>query len=275
MIKVNIDASDLADLFDATGAAKQALADAARDLTVATHAHIVEEANRRLHTRRGMFIDSLSYFQINEDTWVVSLEAKARWIDDGLPEHNMLDDLLKSPKAKTAKDGSRYIVIPFKHNGGATQLTPAQTNLLATIKSQLKKQGIPYGKLEKDEKGTPKLGKLHSFDLTREPLRTGSGPGQGRGPVGRPIQGPTGIPVLQGVSIYQRKVKDKQGKDTVKREIMTFRVASSKHKEQGGRWDHPGLAPMKLMDEGLDWAKRHWEMNIAPKVLGSLVANLS
>lgn len=274
MIHVNIDASDLADLIDAEGEARKIMTEAARDLAAATHGHIVEQANRRLHTRRGMFIEALDYFPINEHTWVVSLAAKARWIDDGMPEHNMLDDLLASPKAKTAKDGSRYIVIPFQHKGGVTQLTPAQQNLLATIKTALRKEGIPYGKIEKDASGAPKLGTLHKLDITKEPLRTGKGPGQGRGPVGRPLQGPTGIPFLQGLSVTQRKVTDKQGKETVRRDIMTFRIASSKHKEQGGRWDHPGLPAMNLMEEGLDWAKKHWEQEIAPRVLGSLIASL-
>lgn len=275
MIHLNIDISDLIPLTGASEAAQRAIIEGARDLTIATHAHIVEEANKRLHTRRGLFIEALSYFQISDDTWVVSLDAKARWIDDGMPDHNMLDDLLKSPKAKNAKDGSRYIVVPFRHSGGPTQLTPAQMNLLTTIKAHLKDRGIPYGKLEHDASGAPKLGRLHRFDVMKEPIKSHNGPGQGRGPIGRPIQGPTGIPVLKGISVYQRKITDKQGKESVKREIMTFRVASSKHREQGGRWDHPGLKPMKLMDEGLEWARAHWESKVAPGVLGRLVSSLS
>src|SRR6185436_18067221 len=178
---------------------------------------------------------------------------------DGLKPHNMLDDLLKSPKAKRAKDGSEYIVIPFQHKKGKTQMTQAQATLTATIKAEMQKMGIPYGKIETHSDGSPRIGVIHELDITKLPLKSWDGPGQGHGPIGDVRQGPTGIPFLQGVQVRQRKALDKRGNEQILREIMTFRVASSKHREQKGRWDHPGTAPVPLLEEASKWAVDHWK----------------
>lgn len=238
-------------------------------LTAMTRAHIIEEANKRLHTRRDMYIENLSHRQVDENTWVIHLDAKALWIEDGMPEHSMIDDLLKSPKAKTAKDGSKYMAVPFQHKKGPTQMTPAQKTLLDTIKTELKNQKIPYGKTEMDSSGKPKLGLLHKFDIKNAPTKTANAPGQGKGPIGSVMQGPTGIPLLQGVRIYQREVKGANGKTSVRRDIMTFRIVSSKMKGQG-RWDHPGLVPLKLFPEGYEWAKKTWENEVLPDLMRQL-----
>jgi hypothetical protein len=272
---VNLDISALIEA--ANGSFDQAVKDqmkkAGEQLTAMTRAHIVEEANKKLHTRREMYIEGLSHFKLNDDTWVVNLDAKVRWIDDGMGAHNMLDDLLKSPKAKTAKDGSKYMVVPFRHGPkGPTQMTPAQKNLLDTIKGELKNRGINYGKTETGSDGKPKIGLLHSFDINSKPTKTHNGPGQGKGPIGSVVQGPTGIPLLQGIRIYQREVKNKDGSKSVRKDIMTFRVASSKHKGQG-RWDHPGVQGVRLMDEAYDWAKRTWEREIVPQLTLAISKN--
>lgn len=266
MFKVTVDIGPFVNVAEKLDeAAKAAMKQAGQRLIAMTRAHIIEEAGKKLHTRRQMFIDGLSHLQVDENTFVVNLDASVRWIDDGMPAHNMIDDLLKSKKAKRAKDGSKYVVVPFSHKKGTTQMTPAQKTLLDTIKTELKQRKIPYGKTEAGPDGKPKLGLLHSFDLKNHPIRTSSGPGQGKGPIGSTMQGPTGIPLLQGVRVYQREIKNKDGSKSVRRDIMTFRVASSKHKGQG-RWDHPGTEAVKLMDEAFDWAKRQWEREVVPQL---------
>lgn len=270
MFYINFDVTPLLALGQELDAAsKKAMKDAGERLTAMTRAHIIEEAGKRLHTRRQMYIDGISHFQVNEDTWVVNLDAKVRWIEDGMPEHNMLDDLLKSKSAKNAKDGSKYVVVPFEHGPkGETQMTPAQKTLLDTIKSTLKEKKIPYGKMETGAGGKPKTGLLHSFDIKNAPIKQTNAPGQGAGPVGSPMQGPTGIPLLQGVRVYQYPIPTsklgKTEKSGFKRMIMTFRIASSNHKNEPGRWDHPGLPAVKLMDEAYEWAKQTWERDIVP-----------
>lgn len=247
-----------------------AMKEAARDLAMQTHAHILEEVQEKLHSTRQKYVDALGIDQADDDTWVITLKKDAMWIEEGLPANkDMLEGLLKSKKAKTAKDGSRYLVVPFEHKKGPTAQTASAKGLTDTLKAEMKKRKIPYGKLETDASGKPKLGLLHSFDIMKAPVKTAHGPGQGKGPIGSVKQGPTGIPFLQGVRIYQQKVKDKAGKEHVQKSIMTFRIASSKHKGQG-RWIHPGLEAKRFLDEAADWAKKQFEDHIRDHIIISV-----
>lgn len=254
---------------------------AAQTLAIQAHAHVKEQAQAKLHSRREMFMEALDFDEPDVNTWSIIVRESGRWIEDGQEPHSMLDDLLKSPKAKTAKDGSKYLVIPFKHNKGPTQRTKAQSELLGSLKTALKDKGIPYGKIEKNPDGSPKLGLLHKMDL--------QGPKQKRpqegamGPVGRPHRvdapgvgevGPAGRPHLWGVRIYQKAKKNADGSPKVDgagqamatREIMTFRVASSK--QQGSnKWFHPGTAPMHFLDDAYAWASDQWDSKIEPELL--------
>jgi ribosomal protein S16 len=288
--------SSLDDLEDLKESAEAEAKKAAAQLAIATHAHLVEKAQEKLHTRRGMFIEALSHFPIDADTWVVNLDANARWIDEGMEAHDMLDDLLKSKSAKRAKDGSTYVIIPFQQNKAKQQMSPAQQSLLATIKKEMAAVGATPNGIESDSSGVPKEGLVRSLDIMKAPLSTNSNP-IGRG-VGRVAQGPTGIPLLSGVKVYQKKIKDKDGNEKMGRFVMTFRVASSKQKDGPGpgettaawkkkqtdkdgktpnqqRWQHPGLEATNLMEEALEWAKQEWAKKIAPALMDRLVASIS
>lgn len=271
MIGINLDLGAIIELKqELRPKIQQALQEAARDLAMQTHAHIVEEVQQKLHSSRDKYLAALHFEPVNDYTWVIGLDRKALWIEEGMEEHEMIDDLLKSPKAKTAKDGSRYTVVPFSHNEGPSRQTPAQQDLTSTIKSELKRRQIPFGKIERDADGKAKLGKLHSIDILKAPLKTKEGPGQGHGPVGQVRQGMTGTPFLQGIRIYQRAIKDQStGKQQVKRSIVTFRVASSKQKGSG-RWVHPGVEARNFMDKASDWAMSIWEQKIVPAIMARL-----
>lgn len=267
MIHIDIDLSSILEL-NQTLKPKidKALQDAARDVSIQAHAKIVELAQQHLHSTRKKYIDSLSIKQENESTWIIALDKKALWIEEGMEEHEMVDDLLKSKKTKTSKDGSRYLSVPFEHKKGPTEQTPYQKSLTDTIKAEMKKRNIPYGNLEMDRDGKPKMGLLHKFDIMKNPLKTGEGPGQGKGAVGQVRQGPTGIPFLQGVRVYQKMVADQTGKLHPQKSIMTFRTVSSKHKGTG-RWVHPGLKAKLFFDQAEDWIRKEWESKIKPMVL--------
>lgn len=241
---------------------------AAAELAAAVHAHAIELASEKLRSRRPKFLESLSFKQINDDLYVIALDVKADWINDGLKPFDMKPGMLKSRKAKTAADGSRYLVVPFEHGAGkvASTVTPAEKNLIDTLKTHMKKKKIPWGKIEKDSSGNPKLGLLHSFDVDHAPIKTKEGPGTGKGPIGSVMQGPTGIPLLQSVRVYQKRRKD----GTVKRSIMTFRTVSSKHGD--GRWHHPGLAPENIMNEAAEWGLQQWETVMGPRVVEAIVS---
>ena len=290
MFLLHLDVSDLLKLDDSfRPAMDKAMKRAAETLAAQVHAHIVENVQQKLRSTRETYLDHLGFHQVDSNTWVVDLMPGALFIEEGMESHSMVDDLLDdSPrpgtkkkdrgtakgKTKTAADGSRYRVIPFEHNIAKTRQTQAATDLTNTIKSELKKMGAPsIGKLETDSAGKPKLGLVRSFDIMTRPVKTAEGPGQGHGPVGVVKQGPTSIPFLQGVRIYQREFQDRSGKSSVKKSIVTFRVVSSKHKAEN-RWVHPGLEARKFMDEAAIWAVSQWEEKIKNEVLGLLAEEL-
>lgn len=278
MFYINIDLSDLEGILDLGDVADAEMQKAAADLTAQTKAKITEIANEKLHSRRNMYLDALSHFQLDENTWVVNLDKRARWIDDGMSEHSMLEALLKSKKAKRAKDGSTYVVVPFQHNRVKQNMTPAQQSLLNTIKNELAKipgdEKVTPNKIETHADGSPKLGLVRSLDIMNKP-KSSSRLKIGAGPLGATAQGPTGIPLLQGVRIYQKEINKPDGSKGVGRFVMTFRVASSKHKSQPGRWRYPGVEATDIMEQGMRWALDRWESKIAPALLDRIVAKLS
>jgi soluble cytochrome b562 len=270
VINLNVDLTAILELGkDLEPTVKKALSEAAGNLALQTHAHIVEKVQKELHSSREKYLGALEFKQVSADTWVINLDKAAMWIEQGQPEHSMLDDLLSSPKAKMSADGSRYVVVPFEHNKGPTRQTQAQNDLTNTIKAEMKKRQIPYGKLEFAADGAPKVGKLHTFNINA-PNKTAEGPGQGHGQIGQARQGPTGIPFLRGVSVYQKQIKDQStGKTKVKKAIMTFRVASSKH--QGTeRWHHPGTEAKEFFEDAQKWALEQWERKIVPDIMRRL-----
>ena len=277
MIRVNIDIKQLEDLMNFDKGIKKIKDEAAQDLMGMVQAKATEIAGQKLRTRRDMFIQGIKPpTKVDEDTWMIALDGKVVWIDDGQPQYDMLKHLLNSPKVKRDKDGNRYIVVPFNHSPGLgkTGATKANQDLIATVKSEMKKRGIPFGGIEKNPNGAPKLGKLHSFSIMNSPVKKANAPGlgnagMGHGPVGEVRQGNTGIPFLQGVQVYQSI--GKTGK--AKRSILTFRIASEKHRSQG-KWQHPGNAPVNIMEEATEWALTTWEKEIAPAIIDKVVSDL-
>jgi hypothetical protein len=283
MFSVNVDLSGLDALKDIPEELDKAAREAIRDLSAMTHAKVVELASTRLNTRRQAFIDGLSLRE-EQGVWLLELGGKARWIDDGMEKHSMLDALLASPKAKRAADGSVYTVVPFDHSPGSgpTNTTPTQLDLVNTVRTEMRKRKIPWAKVERDDQGRPKLGKLHKFNIESSPFKTENAPGQGWGPVGDVRQGYSernarmrehggpgggGIPFLRGVAVYQHALEG----GGVQRSVMTFRIASSKMEGQG-RWEHPGLEPVNVFDDAYKWAMEELENKILPELVKNLTS---
>lgn len=220
-------------------------------LALSAHAKVSELAAERLHSRLHIWQEHFtienSFAKVDNNTYVITIPRELEWIEDGQDAHSMLPALLSSPKAKVAKDGSRYIVVPFKHNKGPTKQPLFAQQVTKELRSKLRKIGVPYSKMETDHQGRPRLGKLHSFNF------------------GGPKRPHWTSPVLDGVRIYQKMVKDKRGRDVVQRDIMTFRVASSKH--FGLKWEYPGIPGEKFLVQVQHWAEQEWETKIVPEIL--------
>ncbi len=261
MFFLNLDISSLVALGNIGPALERQLKEAGEALVVASHGHILEQAQQKLHTSRQKYVDALSFSKIGDDAWVISLANDAMWIEEGIPPGTEMIDWLLGPGrkgkgkgVKTAKDGSKYRAIPLQQNKGPTQSTPKQQSLTDMLKTAMKERKIPYGGIEKDASGKPKTGLLHSFDVTK--LNNGK-----TIPLGR-----SGKSMLQGVRVYQKPVTDNKGNTSVKKAIMTFRTVSSKAKGSGA-WVHPGMEAKHFMDEAYEWALKQWSERIAPDLL--------
>lgn len=196
------------------------------------HSMIVEKANSSLKSTRQKYIDGLSIEKIEStdenEIWAVTLDKSAKWIEDGQSHHEMIDYLVNGPKHKTAKDGHKYVVIPFSHKVSANK-SLAQNKIARYVKSELKKRGLDQV-VTKDGKAV--IGKVASLNLTGD-----------KAPTAR-----FNKPILTGLTIYQREVKNKKGGTSIKRDIMTFRVASETQKGTG-MWEHPGRQGLNAFEQ--------------------------
>jgi len=206
------------------------------NLATLTRTRIAEEASKDLHTTQKTYMDALSDpEEISPGVWVISLDEKALYIEEGIePGKDMKPDLLKGRKSR---------VIPFRYDKVPSQNSSFTNGLIAEIRQNLKKQGVPFKKIEYNANGSPRVGKLHEFNL------------------GGPVPGKGNTQALTRLSIYQ---KEKDGK--VSREILTFRTVTD-GAASAGKWIHPGLDAKKFMDKAMDLAMRDWEEQILPELM--------
>jgi len=224
---------------------KQAVA----GLAAATHAHILEQAGEKLKSLQNKYKEAVDFEQIDDNLWVVSLQESAMFIEKGHGSWNMYDSLAKSKKAKTSKEGNKYMAIPFEHSKRPSEQSANAKELTNQIKSFLKKEKINYKKIEYNSDGSPKMGLLHKFDIKSA----------------TPANPKHKNPLLQGIAIYQRK--DEKGK--IKRDVLTFRMISEKNKGDG-RWEYKSREGLNLFKEAEQWARDTWNSQLLPALIESL-----
>jgi len=224
-------------------------------LAEATHTKTMELAKETFGggSLEDIYVKNLDWQQIDENMSVVTLYEPAMWIEEGR-KSGFMDELLNGKSGKISKDGKRYAVIPFKHaesTGGVdtTQQPYRQSKkareLAGQIKDALKKEGVDPKKIEYNQDGSPRVGRLHSFNFKSARLK----------------ESHKNSP-MEGVSVYQTKQKD----GSIRRDVMTFRIIHEDHKEEG-KWSHPGRQPEKLMDKAFEWAMEYWEREMLPAIL--------
>ncbi len=267
MFVLGFDFSELLNFKDFQSDLEAAAEKGGEELTKAIHAKIVELANQELHSRRDQYISAVKSTKTDDGEWEITLDKSAEWIETGKPSGNMIAAMLKSKKAKHGKNG-KYITIPFNHTEG-NQMSDKQLSLWTSIKgalSEFKTAGSNMGPKDtiRNKAGQPKTGHVGSFDL-RSPINTGN-PKLGSGPKGSVAQGHSGIPLLQGVRVYQQKVKSdsgpgkkapsqSQGGKTTK-SYMTFRTINENTKPPA--WDYDKVEPTPIFKKAEDWADQEF-----------------
>ena len=195
----------------------------------------------------NIYKENLYIEQLSDNMTIVGIRPEALWIEEGR-KSGFMDELLKN--GKVSKEGHRYKAIPFKHGTSTKDYSKSGTDLVNELKTFLKRKGVPYSKnraLALDENGSPRIGRIHSFNI--KDMRNSK---KGAESLSRN---------LQGVSVFQNK-NPKTGK--IERNIMTFRVISEKH--EGSKWMHPGREGENILDKTHEWVQNTWQREILPEL---------
>jgi len=227
---------------------------AVQGLAAAAHAHVLELAGDKLKSLQNKYKDAVDFEQVDDNLWVVTLDKSAMWIEKGHDAWSMYDKIAKSPKAKTSKEGHKYLTIPFEHSKRPSEQTPKAKQLTDEIRSFLKKEKVSYKKIEYNPDGSPKLGLLHKFDPSTHPNLPSHMPSD-----------KAKHPTLQGMAIYQRKKEN----GSIQRDVMTFRIISEKSKGDG-RWEYQSREGVDIFKETYEWAVKTWDQEILPALVESL-----
>lgn len=256
-LKINIDVSSLAAQFKELAIeAEREITKAVAGLAAMTHARVAEQAAQKLKSSLKDFQDNLGFEEVQPGIWVVSIDQPAMWIEEGIePGHDMKPDLLKN--AEVSPNGKRHRVIPFNHSAAPTSRNANADRIVQELKSGLnainkqRKQADPKSgnisitKIEKNADGSPRVGKLHEFDI--------------------PSDKPTANakhPALKGVTIYQSK---SGSTGNIRRDVLTFRTVSDG--SDPNSWIHPGYKANHFLDDAEVWALNEWENKILPDLL--------
>lgn len=146
-------------------------------------------------------------------------------VENGWPGGDMRAWMLRSPKAKTAKDGSRYLIVPFRHgtpDTGGRNVGRAMPQSIYDVAKKLK--GTKTDATGKRSWG----GRLHlGLRMSDE---------------ARKILGEKEKP-WHTTSIYTGMVRNHKTYERASQSTYgTFRVISSKSRDPRS-WIHPGLVP--------------------------------
>jgi hypothetical protein len=251
-----------------------------------THAFILQKAKAELTGYKkfaylGYKDENVRWVDLGNGMWVVEVDEKARWLEEGR-DRVFMEWLLKN--AKTAKDGSKYKVIPMPQDKGPLPLkkgadlskvgspwTQKDSPLATVTKRLLAANNVSLGSeaIQRGPDKKPLTGIVQHINLGREEVnadvRTQDN-GNRRDYFSMPrsadmagkigLKPHEGIFMLKGMVITQTANEETaQSPHGVRREAITYRVISSKH-QQEGRWFYPKVEAFNAVPEAAEWAQK-------------------
>jgi len=209
-------------------------------LAKATQAEWIRLAQSKLKTSRDDYINGLRQaesFQVKSlgasEVFEIQLVGRmANNFEFGMPSYDMKTvrpGWLGGSKAKTGKDGKKYVVIPFRHSTGTSQrLDYSGKAARANLKRELRRTVSEYG-----------LDKM---------VRTATGRVV-EGPVKRVPKGAGVHSYLEGLVRIQKGVSGttSSGLQRGQSQLMTFRIMSENSAPDS--WIHPGIEKADLLPE--------------------------
>lgn len=268
---------NLREVAEKVGARAEELAqrvnDEVKNLSISTHAFVVNHANQKLEGwKRSHFFGeggkNVRWNEVAPNIWVVEIDESVRWIEEGRDPTSMAtSDWLLKPGAKgvkTAKDGSTYRVIPFTHASktGSGKAQYDSPEVASIIKKQMREKGISLSKIDRDQFDKPRLGVVQKLGINKKRSRYPEGlfsaPRDKRVADQLNLKPHHGHHYLNNAVVVQREVQGKDGSTKISRDVVTFRVVSSKHQAEG-RWMYPRVEPLNSIPEAYKYAESEWE----------------
>ena len=147
---------------------------AAEQLAIQTHAKVLEFASQdlkgyHLDTFLGENRNNVKWARVSDNLWVIELDESVGYYETGRPPVSMATESWLLKNAKTAKDGSKYKVIPFKTGAKESNVHGTNAALNTMAKAAIRKartvdnKRISLMKIEKNPDGSPKIGVLHKI----------------------------------------------------------------------------------------------------------------
>jgi len=240
-LKFDINVNEVLSHFqDIKKQAKSDITKSVENLASMTHAKVLELASDNLKSLSQKYMENVEFDNPTPNLWIVSLKEPALFIEEGR-KSGFMDELLNGKSARYSKKGVKYAIIPFKHSTNPSQQSTKAQRLANEIKQGLRQAGIVWNKIEKNPDGSPRLGRLHTLNIESAKLK--------------PFHK---TPATYGVSVYQH-----QTLNGARRDIMTFRIITEKHRAEG-LWFHPGMKGKRFLDQAFEWAMHTWEKEILP-----------
>jgi hypothetical protein len=170
-------------------------------------------------------------------TWTIGNSADyAKAVEDGAPAFDMKQNLPTAPRARRAKDGHLYLIIPFRHGVVGTsrlKAMPRSVYALAKVMAHSRSLGSPSTRLSGTGWTVPKFNYQWQGRVSKKAL-VGAGLGD------------------DSVRRYQGMVRMGGTGQTT---YLTFRVMSEKSKP--GSWVRPATPAMAPLQTALEvaWTK--------------------
>lgn len=214
---------------------------AVNGLARAAQSEWIRLASEKLKSSRDIYIQGLRQAESFKETYAgdeASFEIQLvgempNNLEFGMPSFDMKSvrpGWLGGGKEKTAKDGHKYIRIPFRHSiSSSPRFADSGQAKLAGLKTQLRAAVKTYG-------------------LNRALTAAGGEVATRRIPNGAPVH-----PFLKGLQKTEVAKEGPTGKIRRSSTLTTWRVMSEK--SPADAWIHPGLNAANLMSQVESWAE--------------------
>lgn len=218
----------------------------------------VRRAQQKLSTSREIYINGLRQAESfkassfgGSDVFEVQLVgAMPNNFEFGMESFDMKGvrpGWLGGSRAKVAKDGSKYVIIPFRHSSSSgSRFAYTGKAKAADLKAELRKAVREYGL---DRMMRAATGKVVS------------------GPVARISSKASVHSYLKGLSRIQQPMSGStsSGKQRGSTQLLTFRIISEKSSPES--WIHPGLDAANILPEIQSWVDAQMD-KIIETILG-------